>query len=78
MSIDHHPTDAMLSASWFAVSFWVEIGLGLLLPLAHVPRQDRAPGDDRPDQRGQKGLRRGAHTQMVRIRTSAVRPPTAY
>ena len=26
--------DAMLSASWFAVSFWVEIGLGLLLPLA--------------------------------------------
>jgi Ni/Fe-hydrogenase subunit HybB-like protein len=25
---------AMLSASWFAVSFWVEIGLGLLLPLA--------------------------------------------
>jgi Ni/Fe-hydrogenase subunit HybB-like protein len=24
--------DAMLSASWFAVSFWVEIGLGLLLP----------------------------------------------
>jgi len=26
--------DAMLSASWFAVSFWVEIGFGLLLPLA--------------------------------------------
>jgi Ni/Fe-hydrogenase subunit HybB-like protein len=25
---------AMLSASWFAVSFWVEIGFGLLLPLA--------------------------------------------
>jgi Ni/Fe-hydrogenase subunit HybB-like protein len=24
--------DAMLSASWFAVSFWVEIGLGLVLP----------------------------------------------
>jgi Ni/Fe-hydrogenase subunit HybB-like protein len=27
-------TDAMLSASWPAASFWVEIGLGLLLPLA--------------------------------------------
>jgi Ni/Fe-hydrogenase subunit HybB-like protein len=26
--------DAMLSASWFAVSFWIEIGFGLLLPLA--------------------------------------------
>ena len=26
--------DAALSASWFAVSFWVEIGFGLLLPLA--------------------------------------------
>jgi Ni/Fe-hydrogenase subunit HybB-like protein len=26
--------DAMLSASWFAVSFWVEILFGLLLPLA--------------------------------------------
>ena len=26
--------DAMLSASWFAVSFWAEIGFGLLLPLA--------------------------------------------
>jgi len=26
--------DAMLSASWFAVSFWVEIGFGLFLPLA--------------------------------------------
>jgi Ni/Fe-hydrogenase subunit HybB-like protein len=25
--------DAMLSPTWFAVSFWVEIGLGLLLPL---------------------------------------------
>ena len=25
-------TDAMLTASWFAVSFWVEIGFGLLLP----------------------------------------------
>jgi len=25
--------DAMLSASWFAVSFWVEIGFGLVLPL---------------------------------------------
>ena len=24
--------DAMFSASWFAVSFWVEIGFGLLLP----------------------------------------------
>jgi Ni/Fe-hydrogenase subunit HybB-like protein len=24
--------DAMLSASWFAISFWVEIGFGLLLP----------------------------------------------
>jgi Ni/Fe-hydrogenase subunit HybB-like protein len=26
--------DALLSASWFAVSFWVEIGFGLFLPLA--------------------------------------------
>ena len=26
--------DAALSASWFTVSFWVEIGFGLLLPLA--------------------------------------------
>src|SRR5262245_44318919 len=26
--------DAMLSASWFAVSFWLEIGFGLVLPLA--------------------------------------------
>ena len=26
--------DAMLSGTWFAVSFWVEVGLGLLLPLA--------------------------------------------
>jgi Ni/Fe-hydrogenase subunit HybB-like protein len=25
-------TDVMLSPSWFAVSFWVEIGLGLVLP----------------------------------------------
>ena len=25
--------DAMLSGTWFAVSFWVEVGLGLLLPL---------------------------------------------
>jgi Ni/Fe-hydrogenase subunit HybB-like protein len=25
--------DAMLSASWLAVSFWIEVGLGLLLPL---------------------------------------------
>ena len=25
--------DAMLSGTWFAVSFWVEIGLGLVLPL---------------------------------------------
>ena len=25
--------DAMFSASWFAVSFWVEIGFGLMLPL---------------------------------------------
>jgi len=25
-------TSAMLSGSWFAVSFWIEIGLGLLLP----------------------------------------------
>jgi formate dehydrogenase iron-sulfur subunit len=25
--------DAMLSASWFAASFWVEIGFGLVLPL---------------------------------------------
>jgi Ni/Fe-hydrogenase subunit HybB-like protein len=25
--------DAMLSATWLAVSFWIEIGLGLLLPL---------------------------------------------
>jgi Ni/Fe-hydrogenase subunit HybB-like protein len=24
--------DAMLSASWFAVSFWIEIGFGLVLP----------------------------------------------
>ena len=27
-------TDAMFSESWFAVSFWVEIGFGLILPLA--------------------------------------------
>jgi Ni/Fe-hydrogenase subunit HybB-like protein len=26
-------TDAMLSGTWFALSFWIEIGLGLLLPL---------------------------------------------
>ena len=26
--------DAMLSGTWFALSFWIEIGLGLLLPLA--------------------------------------------
>jgi Ni/Fe-hydrogenase subunit HybB-like protein len=26
--------DGMLSPSWFAVSFWIEIGFGLLLPLA--------------------------------------------
>jgi Ni/Fe-hydrogenase subunit HybB-like protein len=26
--------DAMLTASWFAVSFWIEIGFGLLIPLA--------------------------------------------
>ena len=26
-------TGAMLSGTWFAVSFWIEIGLGLLLPL---------------------------------------------
>jgi Ni/Fe-hydrogenase subunit HybB-like protein len=25
--------DAMLSGTWFAVSFWIEVGLGLLLPL---------------------------------------------
>jgi Ni/Fe-hydrogenase subunit HybB-like protein len=25
--------DAMLSGTWFALSFWIEIGLGLLLPL---------------------------------------------
>ena len=26
--------DAMLGGTWFALSFWIEIGLGLLLPLA--------------------------------------------
>jgi formate dehydrogenase iron-sulfur subunit len=25
--------DAMLSGTWFAMSFWIEVGLGLLLPL---------------------------------------------
>jgi Ni/Fe-hydrogenase subunit HybB-like protein len=31
--ISRGPVGAMLSGTWFAVSFWVEIGLGLLLPL---------------------------------------------
>jgi len=35
-------------------------GLGLL-PLAHAPGQHGTSGDDGPDERGQKGLRRGAH-----------------
>jgi Ni/Fe-hydrogenase subunit HybB-like protein len=38
--------DAMLSGTWFAVSFWVEVGLGLLLPLVLLMmpevRQSRA------------------------------------
>ena len=32
-----------------------------LLPLAHAPGQDGSSGYDGPDERGQKGLRRGAH-----------------
>ena len=38
-------TDAMLSGSWFAVSFWVEIGLGLLVPLVllMLPEVRRSP-----------------------------------
>ena len=47
----------------------------VLLALADVPRQDRAAGDDGPDERGEKRLRRGAHTLMVRS-TSRWRSPT--
>ncbi|HEY7517997.1 MAG TPA: NrfD/PsrC family molybdoenzyme membrane anchor subunit [Methylomirabilota bacterium] len=37
---------AMLSGTWFAVSFWVEIGLGLLLPLVllTMPEVRGSPG----------------------------------
>jgi Ni/Fe-hydrogenase subunit HybB-like protein len=31
--ISRSGVDAMLSGTWFAVSFWIEVGVGLLLPL---------------------------------------------
>jgi Ni/Fe-hydrogenase subunit HybB-like protein len=38
-------TDAMLSGGWFALSFWAEVGLGLLLPLVllMMPEVRRSP-----------------------------------
>ena len=46
----------------------------VLLALAHVPGQHGASGDDGPDERGQKSLRRGAHARIVRRRVTCCSP----